>query len=1442
MHLLSAKSAPLDSNTAVDLGQTGADMVFLSSADSELSLLSRVYARLPDPKPSLRLANLLHLAHPFSVDRYLEQVVTHASLVVVRLLGGVSYWPYGVEKLSAVARRDNRILALVPGHDEEDPDLARLSTCPLAVWRRLWGYFVHGGTANANSFFRYGFHLLAESPLSSPASHPSSGAVDRAAAFIARGGSSWGEPQPFLPAGIYWPGRSGPMATIDDCRRGWRRYRHDKGARRRMSMVVKTAPAAATAALNPIPNPTLAQGRKAPALNPTLAPIPNQGRKASTVVLIFYRALVLSGETAPIDGLIKACCRQGMECLPLYVSSLKDGRALAIVRRLLSDMPPDVIINATGFSLAVPGGTRANQGIGHADREKTEKGEAGGGTQSNPSGASFFDDYDCPVLQALSSSMDQSRWRASAHGLDKRDLAMHVALPEVDGRLITRVTSFRARPRYDPRTQAHIVSYASCRGRADYVAALARAFIRLRQTPPPRRRIAIILANYPNRDGRIGNGVGLDTPESLQVILQALAKKGYGTGPVPQSGDAIIRKILDGPTHALGDIAKRSGNDSPSGYIDKDQRKDLKKTLKKKGARCSLALYRRFFSSLPASLRKNVSQRWGDMSKDPYFDGSGFILPVVFFDRVVVALQPPRGYHLDPEKTYHDPYLPPPHAYLAFYAWLRKGWDAHAFVHLGKHGNLEWLPGKSVALGRDCFPEAALGPMPNIYPFIVNDPGEGSQAKRRAQATIIDHLTPPMTKAGSYGALAEIEALSDEYFMAVTCDPRRVPILRREIIALAADMGLATDCGLETMNDEEDEERAINVLDSHLCELKEMQIRDGLHIFGKEPPKSTMTSFLMALDAGNAPPLNAPLNAPPDAGDAPASSRSSSRSPSHSPPGSPPYSPPGSPPHSPNDNRRDAALDQPVGDDGATNSDTSLLAALAKDVGLIGFDPYGCDLAAHWDGPRPSVLADIDDRPWRNYADTVERLHILAGRLIDGDIDVDRRWSETQKALAGVDNVLRPLLRLSARREIDALLSGLDGRFVRPGPSGAPTRGRIDVLPTGRNFYSVDTRAVPTTTAWKLGWESAQMLVEDYRRRAGEWPRQMALSAWGTANMRTGGEDIAQALALLGARPQWDKRSRRVVGVEVMPVSLLDRPRVDVTLRISGFFRDAFSSLIDVFARAVHLVAEQQENDDDNPLIAHCRAMEEKMIQSGMDEKMAFQRARFRVFGSRPGTYGTGLQSLIDEGVWKDEGDLAETWLDWGSCGYDANIYGDPQPGLLRDRLRDCDAVIHNQDNREHDILDSDDYYQFEGGMAMAVRHLSGRQPLIYHNDHANGQRLRIRTLEEEIGRIVRGRAANPKWIAGVMRHGYKGAFEIAATVDYLFAFAATAKVVGDHHFDALYRAYLEDEKVHDFIAKYNPAALQEIKDRFAEAIRRGLWRPRSNQAGAMLAAATGPR
>lgn len=1223
MHLLAATPGSVDDGKEpVDLDQTPADVIFISAADTELAALSTARSEMSDP-PDLRLANMMHLQHPMSVDLHIESCASKAKLVVARVLGGVGYWKYGFEQYAARLSDSGVSFAALPGDDKPDPELRQFSTISDQDYDALWAYLVEGGPKNSVNFLHYCNFIIDQ------ANQPQAA-------------------EPLLRAGVYWPGAG--ISDLISVRARW-------------------------------------------------------VKDASIVPLVFYRALLQGAGLNPINRMVKAMLRTGINPLPIFVASLKDPISVATLDKLFRSAAPSVILNCTSFAVGNP----------HGDD-----------SPDNP--FNLPSACKAPVFQVVLSASTEEDWKTGLNGLSARDIAMNVALPEVDGRILSRAISFKGEAFFDNATECPIATYKARGDRISFVAALTSNWAKLRRTSARERQVALVLANYPNKDGRLANGVGLDTPESAVYMLKCLQEAGYNVKALPKDSADLMARIMAGPTNWLTDRTDRSGG----------------KTL-------SLANYLKHYQTLPYALRTKIEDRWGDPCLDPFLEPKtgttegGFKLSILEFGNVTLGLQPARGYNIDPTETYHSPDLVPPHNYLAFYFWFRHSQGAHAIVHLGKHGNLEWLPGKAVALSEECLPEAILGPIPHIYPFIVNDPGEGTQAKRRSQAVIIDHLTPPMSRAETYGPLRDLEALVDEYYEAAGIDPRRIDYLRREIISLTTTTGLDEDIGFQG-----EETGDLAKLDAYLCDLKEAQIRDGLHIFGKTPEGIQLRDLTIAL--------------------------------ARIPRGS------------------------------SNGGDASLLRAMADDLGLQ-FDPLDCDLAGPWKDHKPEALASISDDIWRSNGDTVERLELLAQNLMGGIIEAP--GSKSAMVMDHINYHMTPKLAACGTSEIGGLLNALAGEFVNPGPSGAPTRGRLDVLPTGRNFYSVDSRAIPTPTAWALGWKSANLLIDKHLQDHGDWPRAMLLTAWGTANMRTGGDDIAQCLALMGVKPKWDSANRRVTGFEVIPASALGRPRVDVTLRISGFFRDAFPGLIDLVDSAARAVFALDEASDLNPA---------KENGSGA-----------RVYGSKPGAYGAGLQALIDERVWDTQADFGAAYLEWGSYAYGKGKTGNQDRKGFETRLGQVEAIVQNQDNREHDLLDSDDYYQFEGGAAAAITSLQGQARPIYHNDHSRPERPVIRTLDDEMARVIRSRVLNPKWINGVKRHGYKGAFEIAATVDYMFAFAATTGAVKSHHFDAVEATFLEDDDNRNFIARTNAPALREIAERLQESIDRGLWHPRSNSARARI-------
>lgn len=1091
-----------------------------------------------------------------------------------------------------------------------------------------------------------------------------------------------------------------------------------------------------------------------------------------TVGLLFYRAHWMSGNLGFVDAIVRELEGRGANVLPVFTASLKDTAAgprpadrwpaafdffLHDGQRLI-----DVLVTTISFAMGDlnPGGT----------------------TQAGWS-VSALAALDVPVLQAICAGTSRWQWESSPRGLNPLDTAMNVALPEFDGRIITVPVSFK-----EPvgcagaGTRIAASHYVAAPDRVRRAAGLALRFAALRKKPNAEKRIAFVLTNSPGKAAKVGNAVGLDAPASLLRIFAALREAGYQFADVPPDGDALIQTLIDRCTF-------------DETFLTSDQ-------LVQAAGRVPVGLYQSWFEELPETLQKQSTGQWGPPPGKAYVHDGHLALAGLELGNVFVALQPPRGHGMDPNAIYHRPDLPPPHNYYALYRWLTDVWKADAIVHVGKHGTLEWLPGKGVGLSAACYPDQFLGDLPLFYPFILNDPGEGAQAKRRGHAVVIDHLTPPLTTADAYGELAELMQLVDEYYQVEMLDPSKMPLLQQQIWALIRRANLQEDLkyllqkGQDHVHEWDDALTAdgtpvtlaqmqgrevahlIQELDGYLCELAGAQIRDGLHILGQVPAGEQMVGLLQALT-------------------------------------------------------RVPNLDVP-------SLRASLAACFGLDLGTL-LGELGQRLEA-----VPPELARLADRPVVTHSDALEVLeelghHLLAllrghdfdATAIDAVLTETFRGTRATLAHAGLGDVrtvltfvcerLVPALR-QTEDEIDNLLAALDGRYVPAGPSGAPTRGMAHVLPTGRNFYAVDPRALPSAAAWQVGQELAREVLARFHAESGTYPETVGISIWGTSAMRTHGDDVAEVLALLGVRPLWQKENRRTLGVEVIPLAELGRPRIDVTVRISGFFRDAFPHLIRLLDEAVREVAGRDEPPDQNFVRKHHLADLAAHLAAGLPPAEAERRSRYRVFGSKPGAYGAGILPLIDERNWRDDADFAETYVNWGGYAYTADEQGVDARDDFRARLARVELALHNQDNREHDIFDSDDYFQFHGGMIATIRALTGRQPRHYFGDTHDPARPAVRDLKEEVLRVFRTRVVNPKWLESIARHGYKGGLELAATVDYLFGYDATAGVVEDWMYEQVARTYALAPELREFLARSNPWALHAIAERLLEAAQRGLW------------------
>ena len=1113
MHLIRIDTVSLDDGeAAVDLGQQPGDVVFLSFTDSDLLGMANAHAACGPGFPSLRLAKLSRLRHPMSVDLYVETVVAKARIVVIRCLGGLDYWRYGIERCAAVARAAGIPLVIVPGCDRPDPRLADLSTAP-GLAPILDGYFRAGGPENLRRMLK------------------------RIAAEI--GFATVVAPPEILPRGFAWCPGCGPVP-------------------------LKIA---------------LSVGASALAL---AAP----GRPAPLALILIYRSAALGGDGAPANALADALRQRGIATLTLAVASLKDAEAVEAVRAAIRAQKPDVIVAATAFS------AREDAGF-------------------------VLDTADCPVLQAFTVGSPREAWEASARGMNAADLAMQVALPEFDGRLSGFPISFKQEA---DAADGHVERRAV--PDAPGIAALAdraAAWLRLAATPRAERRIAVVLSDYPSRGGRAGFAVGLDTPESARAMVADLRQAGYAGAPLPEAG-ALMQALTEGaPTFAV-----------------------------------PLADYVAWLATLPDASRCALAERWGEPEADPACRDGAFRFRMVGSDhdafalpakgegkhaasgRIAVFLQPDRGRSDDRKAGYHDPDEPPTHAYLAFHLGLRR--TADALVHLGTHGTTEWLPGKAVALSPDCWPARAVGALPVVYPFIVDDPGEAAPLKRRLGGIALGHLTPSVETGGLDPEAARLRELVEEYSAASVLDPRRAALIARAILDDAEAAGLLSGAGIDADTPMAD---ALAALDAHLCDLGETAFRDGLHVFGRAP-----------------------------------------------------------------------------------------------------------------DGASDAVAA-------------------------------------------------------SARAERAGLLAALDGRFVPPGPSGSPSRGRTDVMPTGRNLTTLDPRALPTRAATLLGEKAAAAIVLRHLQDEGAYPARLVMDLWASPTLRTGGEDVAHALALMGVRPTWDHASTRVTGFEVLPLALLDRPRIDVTCRVSGAFRDTFPDTLALLDRAARAGAERDEDDDENPLAAARRRGE----------------GQTRIFGAAPGRYGAGTADAALDGAWADRGDLGRAYLAATS-----HAYGDTEgaDAGFAARVAQADAYLHAFDVAERDLLDGDAAVDAMGGFAAAAA-LTGGTPTLYSLDAANPEAPKARTAREDAARLVRARLANPRWIAGQLRHGYRGAQELAQGLDAVFVLAATTDAVTDADFDRLYGAWIADVDTFDALCAANPAATRAILERFDEARARGLWTSRRN-------------
>ncbi|EHN11207.1 CobN component of cobalt chelatase involved in B12 biosynthesis [Patulibacter medicamentivorans] len=1322
---------------------------FITTADTEILAAAAALDLVPDDFPALRCANPAQHA---DAEALVDELAAGARVVVVRLLGGRRAWEQGFDLLHARCVRDGIALVALGGEAEPDAELAGRSTVTPAVVAEAHEYLRHGGVENTAQLLRFlGDTLLVR-------------------------GDGFAPPQA-LPDHSAWDAELGDASVAD----------------------VLTAARERAAAALPEGTPlTGAAHRTADAV-----------ADRPVIGIVFYRSHRTAGNTGFIATLAEAVVAQGGIPLPVWCGSLRpgpDGRIAAL--DLLGDGAGEApIVDALLTTVLASGGSTA--GDNAAD-------EGDGATDAwQVWDVARLEELGVPVIQAAAATQPRERWKASDAGLTPLDVAMQVAIPEFDGRILGGVVSFKEREtvrgaRGGEGDAIPVMRYVADRDRAARVAGLAVRHGRLRRLAATRRRIAIALSSSPTKHSRIGNAVGLDTPASAVVLLRALIADGQrvDASAVPALQAALdADDVTPAEATAAGEalihaLIQRGGHDPE--LLTDDQ-------LAANPYRLPGADYAAWFATLPEGLRSLVERdhgpgyvdgRWvagGRAGIEPQytFEGDVVVAGIELGD-VFVAIQPPRATsEEDAAALSHDAERAAPHHYFAVYRWLEAVWGADALVHLGKHGTLEWLPGKSIGLSGDCHPDAILGSLPLVYPFVVNDPGEGVQSKRRVHATIVDHLVPPMMRAETYDELQELEHLLDEYVRVEALDPEKLPGLARRIWEVVESADLQHDLGFEHGGDEAVEhlDHLVQDIDTYLCSIKDLQVRDGLHVLGRVPEEEQLRGLAVAilrLGSGDVPGLRVAVG-------------------------------------------RAFGLDEEalIQAGGARLTDLAPPAADDPDVlALVARFPGPAatagDLIDRLDVAQRSLVDALGDAGWPSDATTVAA---LATRILG------RAHADVERVLRYAAGEVVPRIRRSTE-EIDHVVGALSGRYVPSGPSGSPTRGRLDVLPTGRNFYGVDPKALPSELSWETGRRLADDLVRRHVEEEGRAPEQIGIVVWGTANMRTHGDDVAEIFALLGVEPVWHRETRRVVDLRVIPLEELGRPRVDVTVRISGFFRDAFPGLITLIDDAVALVAELDEPDDQNPIRKHVREDVERLthevatgrdeiVGSGQDagiERQIERRATTRVFGSKPGTYGAGLLELVDSRSWHDRSDLAAVYEAWGGYAYGRGLDGAEAHASMREQFGRIEVAVKNLDTREHDIFDSDGYFQYHGGMVAMVQAVTGREPKAWFGDSADPTTVETRTLAEEARRVVRSRVLNPRWVAGMIRHGYKGAMELSVTVDYLFGYDATAGVVEDWMYEKVTDRYVGDPDVHAFLTKSSPWALRQIAERLLEAADRGLW------------------
>ena len=937
------------------------------------------------------------------------------------------------------------------------------------------------------------------------------------------------------------------------------------------------------------------------------------------------------------------------------------------------------------------------------------------------------------LLDAYTLLVSEKEWRENREGLNSIEVSIAAAMPELDGAIHGVPIAGRVR-KEDGTVEFHAIPE-----RISRMVGKAGKWAKLHRMGNEHKKVAIIFHNYPAKNSNIGSASGLDTMESAIRLMERMKEDGYTIDFIPESTEKFIELMT---SHATNDIS----------MMTEKQAEECQKL--------SANEYIDFFHTLGGEAQKRMEEEWGKAPGEVMISEKGNILvPGTMDGNLFLTVQPSRQYGMDPSKAYHDPYIAPTHQYLAFYYWLRNVWKADAVVHMGTHGNLEWLPGKSVGLDEESYPDIALGDLPNVYPYHMTITGEGMIAKRRAAGCLVGYMPAPVSDAGAYDEMAELEKTMDEYAHLKETG-NDVSDMENPILELVKKAKLENDM---PRTEEMSFDDYVSELHNYIEELKDSEVHVGLHILGQPLEGDLLVDGILQLLR--------------------------------------------------------------LSNDGIPS------------IYELWAEKYETDLDS-----IQSKSSEIYEKEHCTYGELMVRIRKETRKLIEtlkaGDFTADavnqalalpesggkEEWKQKLAALLHfVTEELYPRIE-QASLELDHTLDGLNGKYVEPGPSGSPNAGGVSLLPSGRNFYGVDPRTLPSPAGWQLGVKLGDKMIEKFIADQGMYPENIGMVLWSGPNMRSSGQDIAEFLYLLGVKPVWQKGGLRIRDLEIIPLKELKRPRIDVTGRISGLFRDTLPQLAELMDKAVLLAASQDEKDEDNFVRKHVKEDTKLMEDEGVSADDAWRNAAFRIFGDAPGTYGAGVNTVLDSKNWQNEDDLANVYVRWGGHVFGGGNRGVFKPELFKKRLSSLDLTIKNEENHESNILSSDDYNAFHGGMIAAVKSLGGKTPQSYVGDSTNRSAVGVKTVQEEMKRVFRSESMNPKYIEGLMKHGYKGATDLANRLSISFQWDATSGVMDDWMYEQYAKKYALDPKMQQWMKKVNPWALQNIAETLLEADQRKMW------------------